>query len=435
MRCPNGLETMAELADKISADERAKKLAAEHQNYKVIAHAHGKRWGVCMEKVMFNGFPTHRDAISQEKRDPSRMENAEAPAKCPKCGGAWKFYDGALGYESQVCSKCGVDINDLQNGADEKSSAMVKDWLQKHKGDREGLAKWMRDSLRLGSIEECRELIRESVGVENEDDELVSLGYGWDGGVAPGKEKVFKIPPKPKDMKNGYQVKALCPSCSGKLGEAAKPVRQKPGAGIESCDECGSAKDEMLAMFEVKNGLSAPWTCDECREKLESDAAVKAHKLDTGHSSYKGISNAEDAAAWKFFRFKATFTMRDGREDFIENPMVRAKDEAEVRGIAQAAVAKAGYIAKSIEVKKVDMNNGITPINRNTAGAELGAVRYGAKIVENERPLTGKCICGHPGGDHAAEKSAGSDTPCSKCRCAHFQDEGKGPRQIGGVGL
>lgn len=34
---------------------------------------------------------------------------------CPKCEELreFKFYDGALGYESLVCSKCGFDANDV----------------------------------------------------------------------------------------------------------------------------------------------------------------------------------------------------------------------------------------------------------------------------------------------------------------------------------
>lgn len=34
---------------------------------------------------------------------------------CPKCEKLreFKFYDGALGYESMVCSKCGFDANDV----------------------------------------------------------------------------------------------------------------------------------------------------------------------------------------------------------------------------------------------------------------------------------------------------------------------------------
>lgn len=32
--------------------------------------------------------------------------------KCPVCLGKLKFYDGMLGYESLVCEKCGLDIND-----------------------------------------------------------------------------------------------------------------------------------------------------------------------------------------------------------------------------------------------------------------------------------------------------------------------------------
>ena len=35
---------------------------------------------------------------------------------CPKCKELkeFKFYDGLLGYESIVCSKCGFDANDIK---------------------------------------------------------------------------------------------------------------------------------------------------------------------------------------------------------------------------------------------------------------------------------------------------------------------------------
>jgi len=35
---------------------------------------------------------------------------------CPQCGdtGRWKYYDGCLGYESLVCAKCGLDVNDIK---------------------------------------------------------------------------------------------------------------------------------------------------------------------------------------------------------------------------------------------------------------------------------------------------------------------------------
>jgi hypothetical protein len=31
-----------------------------------------------------------------------------------ECEHEWHYYDGWLGYESLVCSKCQVDINDLE---------------------------------------------------------------------------------------------------------------------------------------------------------------------------------------------------------------------------------------------------------------------------------------------------------------------------------
>jgi len=46
---------------------------------------------------------------------------------------------------------------------DDATRTMVKGWLAMHKGDAEGLARWMRDSLRIGSLTECRELIAQAV--------------------------------------------------------------------------------------------------------------------------------------------------------------------------------------------------------------------------------------------------------------------------------
>lgn len=46
---------------------------------------------------------------------------------------------------------------------DTKTKQMVQGWLAMHNGDVEGLARWMRDSLRLGGIKTCRALIAEAV--------------------------------------------------------------------------------------------------------------------------------------------------------------------------------------------------------------------------------------------------------------------------------
>lgn len=43
---------------------------------------------------------------------------------------------------------------------DAKTSEMVRGWLAQHRGDVEGLACWMRDSLRIGGLKRCREMIR-----------------------------------------------------------------------------------------------------------------------------------------------------------------------------------------------------------------------------------------------------------------------------------
>lgn len=33
---------------------------------------------------------------------------------CPLCRGAWSHYDGALGYESLRCARCGFDIGEIK---------------------------------------------------------------------------------------------------------------------------------------------------------------------------------------------------------------------------------------------------------------------------------------------------------------------------------
>lgn len=33
---------------------------------------------------------------------------------CPKCGCKFEYYSGCLGYESMVCPKCKLDIQDIK---------------------------------------------------------------------------------------------------------------------------------------------------------------------------------------------------------------------------------------------------------------------------------------------------------------------------------
>lgn len=46
---------------------------------------------------------------------------------------------------------------------DAKTREMVLGWLVMHRGDREQLARWMRDTLRIKGIRECRALIAEAL--------------------------------------------------------------------------------------------------------------------------------------------------------------------------------------------------------------------------------------------------------------------------------
>ena len=46
---------------------------------------------------------------------------------------------------------------------DSKTKAMIREWLKMHNGDVEGLARWMRDSLRVGGVKTNRKLIAEAL--------------------------------------------------------------------------------------------------------------------------------------------------------------------------------------------------------------------------------------------------------------------------------
>lgn len=45
----------------------------------------------------------------------------------------------------------------------DKGRALILGWLATHKGDAEGLARWMRDRARIGSLRDCRDLIAAAV--------------------------------------------------------------------------------------------------------------------------------------------------------------------------------------------------------------------------------------------------------------------------------
>lgn len=47
---------------------------------------------------------------------------------------------------------------------DSKTREMILGWLADHKGDSEAVARFMRDSLRIGGIRECRELVARAEG-------------------------------------------------------------------------------------------------------------------------------------------------------------------------------------------------------------------------------------------------------------------------------
>jgi hypothetical protein len=50
-----------------------------------------------------------------------------------------------------------------ERGMDAKTAEMVRGWVNLYKGDTERVARWMRDSLRLGGLKACRAIIDEAV--------------------------------------------------------------------------------------------------------------------------------------------------------------------------------------------------------------------------------------------------------------------------------
>jgi hypothetical protein len=44
-----------------------------------------------------------------------------------------------------------------------KTKEMIRGWLEMHHGDVEGLARWMRDVLRVGGLKDCRAMIKAAV--------------------------------------------------------------------------------------------------------------------------------------------------------------------------------------------------------------------------------------------------------------------------------
>ena len=45
---------------------------------------------------------------------------------------------------------------------DQKAKEMIRGWISMHKGDVEGVAKWMRNTFNLCSLRECRRMVQEA---------------------------------------------------------------------------------------------------------------------------------------------------------------------------------------------------------------------------------------------------------------------------------
>ena len=46
---------------------------------------------------------------------------------------------------------------------DTKTKELVRTWVSMHRGDREAVARWMRDALRMAGLAKCRALVDEAM--------------------------------------------------------------------------------------------------------------------------------------------------------------------------------------------------------------------------------------------------------------------------------
>lgn len=46
----------------------------------------------------------------------ARRDNNRQEVQPNSCAHVWRYYSGCLGYESEICVKCGLDYNDKKEG-------------------------------------------------------------------------------------------------------------------------------------------------------------------------------------------------------------------------------------------------------------------------------------------------------------------------------
>lgn len=225
--------------------------------------------------------------------------------------GTFDSHEAAANHEGEV--EWFKEHKNSGDALDEKTKAMIKNWLQMHNGDREGLAAWMRDSLRLGSIQDCRSIIEEVVGRQNSAGAELAKKLG----VKHPKDLPFDQPNghgcnECDDVKAPLNVEGYCKACAGTQGEYRNAAGEKEwycldcGKNVSAQDrEPGGAHEKHRtqlverknAFVEYKSPLSqhkGPWKCGDCAQVLATDEAAKEHKMDTGHSSYSS-AKANDA--------------------------------------------------------------------------------------------------------------------------------------------
>ena len=96
--------------------------------------------------------------------------------KCAQCSAAYARQSMNPADYCAIGAKAFEKKNAISGSMDDKAKAMVSEWVKNRGGDRERTAMWMRDSLRLGSIQDCRDMISEAMGENsNSSDELKSL--------------------------------------------------------------------------------------------------------------------------------------------------------------------------------------------------------------------------------------------------------------------
>ena len=97
---------------------------------------------------------TLEETMDQRESTPRGTQPSSSSRGTPQ---TWEEFDE----RARVGMKAGCD--ETRESMNESTRAMVREWVRSCCGDDEATARYMRDTLRIGGIRECRELIRQAV--------------------------------------------------------------------------------------------------------------------------------------------------------------------------------------------------------------------------------------------------------------------------------